>query len=64
MSFVLQAWNIQNSLELSLSGPVGLVYALAVGNDMLLAGTQVNCFLFSYVDYVVCFIENCALFLV
>lgn len=38
---VLQAWNTQNSMELSLSGPVGQVYALVVGNDMLLAGTQV-----------------------
>ncbi|KAF7813233.1 Zinc finger CCCH domain-containing protein 48 [Senna tora] len=36
----VKAWNTQNSLELSLSGPVGQVYTLVVGNDMLLAGTQ------------------------
>lgn len=29
-------------MELSLSGPVGQVYALVVGNDLLFAGTQVN----------------------
>ncbi|KAK6118056.1 hypothetical protein DH2020_048221 [Rehmannia glutinosa] len=34
------AWNIQTSTELSLDGPVGQVYSLVVGNDLLLAGTQ------------------------
>lgn len=37
----LKAWNIQTSADLSLSGPVGLVYSLVVGNDLLFAGTQV-----------------------
>jgi hypothetical protein len=36
-----QAWNTQNSMEISLDGPVGQVYALVVINDMLFAGTQV-----------------------
>lgn len=36
----VKAWNIQTSADLSLSGPVGLVYALVVGNDLLFAGTQ------------------------
>ncbi|KAI3871992.1 hypothetical protein MKW92_024719 [Papaver armeniacum] len=36
----VKAWNIQTQRELSLSGPSGLVYALAVENEMLLAGTQ------------------------
>ncbi|KAI3944076.1 hypothetical protein MKW92_005585 [Papaver armeniacum] len=35
-----QAWNTQTNSELSLSGPSGQVYALAMGNEMLLAGTQ------------------------
>ncbi|KAK6125926.1 hypothetical protein DH2020_040315 [Rehmannia glutinosa] len=35
-----RAWNIQTSTELSLDGPVGQVYSLVVGNDLLLAGTQ------------------------
>ncbi|KAL6554706.1 hypothetical protein OROHE_007445 [Orobanche hederae] len=34
------AWNIQTSAELSLNGPVGQVYLLVVGSDMLFAGTQ------------------------
>lgn len=38
---ILQAWNTQTNTDLSLTGPVGQVYALAVGNDLLLAGTQV-----------------------
>jgi hypothetical protein len=38
---VLQAWNTQSSIELSLSGPVGQVYSMAVGNGLLFAGTQV-----------------------
>lgn len=39
--FFSQAWNIQTSTELSLNGPVGQVYALLVGNDLLFAGVQV-----------------------
>lgn len=38
---ILQAWNTLNNSELSLSGPVGQVYAMVVGNDLLFAGTQV-----------------------
>ncbi|KAK4489461.1 hypothetical protein RD792_005270 [Penstemon davidsonii] len=34
------AWNIQTSTELSLNGPVGQVYSLVVGSDLLFAGTQ------------------------
>lgn len=49
MTLVFQVWNTQNSMELSLDGPVGQVYALVVNNDMLFAGTQVN-LLFS-IDY-------------
>ncbi|KAJ7970028.1 Zinc finger CCCH domain-containing protein [Quillaja saponaria] len=37
---VVKAWNTQTSTELNLSGPVGQVYALVVGNDLLFAGTQ------------------------
>ncbi|KAI4351815.1 hypothetical protein L6164_006128 [Bauhinia variegata] len=37
---VVKAWNVQTSTELSLSGPVGQVYTLVVGGDMLFAGTQ------------------------
>ncbi|XAR71753.1 hypothetical protein NMG60_11018160 [Bertholletia excelsa] len=37
---VVKAWNIQTVADLSLSGPVGQVYAMVVGNDMLFAGTQ------------------------
>ncbi|XP_044506546.1 zinc finger CCCH domain-containing protein 48-like [Mangifera indica] len=37
---VVKAWNTQTNTDLSLTGPVGQVYALAVGNDLLLAGTQ------------------------
>ncbi|XP_020262148.1 zinc finger CCCH domain-containing protein 17-like [Asparagus officinalis] len=36
----VRALNTQTSLDLSLDGPVGLVYALVVGNEMLFAGTQ------------------------
>ncbi|XP_061351568.1 zinc finger CCCH domain-containing protein 48 isoform X2 [Gastrolobium bilobum] len=36
----VKAWNTQNSMELSLNGPVGQVYALVINNDMLFAGTQ------------------------
>lgn len=38
---ILQAWNTQTNADLSLSGPVGQVYAVVVGSDMLFAGTQV-----------------------
>lgn len=37
---MVKAWNIQTNMELSLTGPVGQVYALVVGNDFLFAGTQ------------------------
>ncbi|PSS33122.1 Zinc finger CCCH domain-containing protein [Actinidia chinensis var. chinensis] len=37
---VVKAWNIQTTADLSLSGPVGQVYTLVVGNDLLFAGTQ------------------------
>ncbi|KAL6961821.1 Zinc finger CCCH domain-containing protein 48 [Sarracenia purpurea var. burkii] len=37
---VVKAWNIQTATDLSLSGPVGQVYALVVGNDLLYSGTQ------------------------
>ena len=33
---------MQTSADLSLNGPVGQVYSLVVGNDLLFAGTQVN----------------------
>ncbi|KAH9647291.1 zinc finger CCCH domain-containing protein 48 [Citrus sinensis] len=36
----VKAWNTQTNTDLSLSGPVGQVYAMAVGNDLLFAGTQ------------------------
>lgn len=36
----VKAWNIQTNADLSLSGPVGQVYALVIGHDMLFAGTQ------------------------
>ena len=38
---ILQAWHTQNNTELSLSGPIGQVYALVFGNDLLFAGVQV-----------------------
>lgn len=34
-------WNNQTQTELTLDGPVGQVYAMAVSNDVLFAGTQV-----------------------
>ncbi|XP_042033353.1 zinc finger CCCH domain-containing protein 48-like [Salvia splendens] len=37
---LVKAWNIQTSMELSLSGPVGQVYSLVVGNDLLFAGNK------------------------
>ncbi|XP_071929537.1 zinc finger CCCH domain-containing protein 48-like [Coffea arabica] len=36
----VRAWNTQTTTDLSLSGPVGQVYALVVGNDLLFAGVQ------------------------
>ncbi|GKU89409.1 hypothetical protein SLEP1_g3547 [Rubroshorea leprosula] len=36
----VKAWNTQTNADLSLSGPVGQVYALVVGNELLIAGTQ------------------------
>ena len=38
---LLQAWNTQTNADLSLTGPVGQVYTMVVGNDLLFAGTQV-----------------------
>ncbi|XP_059629382.1 zinc finger CCCH domain-containing protein 48-like [Cornus florida] len=37
---LVKAWNTQTSSGLNLSGPVGQVYSLVVGNDLLFAGTQ------------------------
>uniref|UniRef100_A0A2P2M7Z3 Uncharacterized protein MANES_06G142500 n=1 Tax=Rhizophora mucronata TaxID=61149 RepID=A0A2P2M7Z3_RHIMU len=37
---VVKAWNLQSNAELTLNGPVGQVYALVAGNDLLFAGTQ------------------------
>ncbi|XP_074282074.1 zinc finger CCCH domain-containing protein 48-like [Silene latifolia] len=37
---LVKAWNIDTVTEMSLSGPVGQVYTLVVGNDLLFAGTQ------------------------
>ncbi|KAF5747386.1 zinc finger CCCH domain-containing protein 48-like [Tripterygium wilfordii] len=37
---VVKSWNVQTSVEYSLNGPVGQVYAIAVGNDILFAGAQ------------------------
>ncbi|MFS7993220.1 putative translocase transcription factor WD40-like family [Helianthus anomalus] len=37
---LVKAWNVQISAELSLNGPVGQVYSLVVGNDLLFVGTQ------------------------
>ncbi|KAM7508886.1 hypothetical protein LguiA_019339 [Lonicera macranthoides] len=36
----VKAWNIQSNDEMTLTGPVGLVYSMVVGNDMLFAGTE------------------------
>lgn len=41
VKWALQVWNSQTQTELTLDGPVGQVYAMAVGNDVLFAGTQV-----------------------
>ncbi|MFS7955226.1 putative transcription factor WD40-like family [Helianthus anomalus] len=37
---LVKAWNVQTSAELILNGPVGQVYSLVLGNDLLFAGTQ------------------------
>ncbi|CAI0404111.1 unnamed protein product [Linum tenue] len=37
---LVKAWNLQTNADLSLSGPVGQVYAMVVGSDLLFAGTQ------------------------
>ncbi|CAK9161000.1 unnamed protein product [Ilex paraguariensis] len=37
---VVKAWNAQTNTDLTLSHPLGQVYALVVGNDLLFAGTQ------------------------
>lgn len=44
---ITQAWNIQTNTDLSLSGPVGQVYAMVAINDMLFAGTQVPIYMTS-----------------
>ncbi|KAL7233403.1 hypothetical protein ACSBR1_017098 [Camellia fascicularis] len=36
----VKAWNTQTLTDFTLNGPVGQVYAMALGNDMLFAGTQ------------------------
>ncbi|XP_020572439.1 LOW QUALITY PROTEIN: zinc finger CCCH domain-containing protein 17-like [Phalaenopsis equestris] len=36
----IKAWNTQSATDLSLSGPTGQVYAMAVGNELLFAGIQ------------------------
>ncbi|CAL9782216.1 unnamed protein product [Musa acuminata subsp. burmannicoides] len=36
----VKAWNTQTAKDQNLDGPIGQVYALVVGNDMLFAGTQ------------------------
>ncbi|XP_048600154.1 zinc finger CCCH domain-containing protein 48 isoform X4 [Brassica napus] len=41
MPNLVKAWNIQTNVDLSLTGPVGQVYSLVVGTDLLFAGTQV-----------------------
>uniref|UniRef100_A0A251UBA9 Putative cation-transporting P-type ATPase A/B, WD40/YVTN repeat-like-containing domain protein n=1 Tax=Helianthus annuus TaxID=4232 RepID=A0A251UBA9_HELAN len=40
MPNLVKAWNLQTSAELSLNGPVGQVYSLVIGNDLLFAGTH------------------------
>ncbi|CAL9077348.1 unnamed protein product [Musa acuminata var. zebrina] len=36
----VKAWNMQTATDLSLDGPIGQVYSLVVGNELLFAGTQ------------------------
>lgn len=45
---LVKAWNAQTSADLNLTGPVGKVYALAVGNDMLFAGTENGILVWKY----------------
>ncbi|XP_035545128.1 zinc finger CCCH domain-containing protein 48-like [Juglans regia] len=40
MSKFVKAWNTETNIELSLSGPIGEVYAMVVGNDLLFASTH------------------------
>ncbi|CAI0549693.1 unnamed protein product [Linum tenue] len=40
---LVKAWNLQTNADLSLSGPVGQVYAMVVGSGLLFAGTHVIC---------------------
>nr|GMD57081.1 zinc finger CCCH domain-containing protein 48 [Ipomoea batatas] len=37
---LVKAWNAQTAADLNLTGPVGQVYSIVVGNDMLFAGTE------------------------
>ncbi|KAL6581554.1 Zinc finger CCCH domain-containing protein 48 [Orobanche minor] len=37
---LVKAWNVQTAMEISLNGPVGQVYSLVVGSDLLFAGTH------------------------
>lgn len=45
---LVKAWNAQTSADLNLTGPVGQVYALVVGNDMLFAGTENGILVWKY----------------
>ncbi|KAJ8513272.1 hypothetical protein OPV22_003706 [Ensete ventricosum] len=36
----VKAWNMQTATDLNLDGPIGQVYSLVVGNELLFAGTQ------------------------
>uniref|UniRef100_A0A1J3D8S7 Zinc finger CCCH domain-containing protein 63 n=1 Tax=Noccaea caerulescens TaxID=107243 RepID=A0A1J3D8S7_NOCCA len=40
MPNAVKAWNIETSVDQTLTGPVGQVYSLVVGTDLLFAGTQ------------------------
>ncbi|KAG2299080.1 hypothetical protein Bca52824_035552 [Brassica carinata] len=40
MPNLVKAWNIEINADQSLSGPIGQVYSLVVGTDLLFAGTQ------------------------
>lgn len=52
MTWIMQAWNTQSNTDLSLSGPVGQVYALVAINDMLFAGTQVAVYMASGMHFI------------
>lgn len=52
---LVKAWNTQTGTDLSLDGPVGQVYALVVGNDMLLAGTEDGILAWKYNGSTNCF---------